>query len=60
MGGLQATGAARRVTVKPSSNECFEMADVCRRKECSRKISTCCRMTQLSAGFVAAPEEEAG
>ena len=63
MGGLQPTGAARRVTVKPSSNECFEMADVRKRKECSReKISTGCRMTQLSAGFVAAAaaEEEAG
>ena len=42
MGGLPAPGAVRRVTVKPSSNECFEIADVRKRKECSRKISTCC------------------
>ena len=42
VGGLQATGAARRVTVKPSSNECFEMADVRRkRKEFSRKNIDC-------------------
>ena len=62
MGGLQATVAARRrVTVKRSSNECFEIsADGQRkRKECSRKnIDRSCQMTQLSvAGFVAALEE---
>ena len=57
MGGLQATGATRRVTVKQSSNEGFEMADGKRKNiDCwllndSAFCGFCCSNTEEEAGW---------